>query len=42
MELIIETTGQTSCIYAEMIDLAALGPLKITRASHVEPDDLGR
>ncbi len=42
MELIIDTTGQASCIYDETINLAELGQLSIRRASHVEPDDQGR
>ena len=42
MTLIIAPSGQTHCVYAEEIDLAALGELTITRASHVEPDAAGR
>jgi len=42
MELIINSTGQASCIYGETINLAALGLLSIQRASHVEPDAQGR
>ena len=42
MELIIEASGGVRCIYAEDINLHALGQPKITRASHVEPDDSGR
>lgn len=41
MELIIDSTGQASCIYSETINLAALGQLSIQRASHVEPDAQG-
>lgn len=42
MNLIIEKDGQVRGIYGEEIALDALGPLAITRASHVEPDDSGR
>jgi len=41
MELVINNQGQTRCIYGELIDLASLGSLSITRASHVEPDRHG-
>ncbi|MEX2213646.1 MAG: hypothetical protein WD768_05935 [Phycisphaeraceae bacterium] len=41
MELIVDTGGGVRCIYDEAIDLAALGQLHITRASHVEPDEHG-
>lgn len=42
MNLIIEKDGQVRGIYGEEIGLDALGPLAITRASHVEPDNNGR
>jgi hypothetical protein len=42
MDLIIDSKGQVRCIYGEAIDLAALGDLSIQRASHVEPDQIGR
>ena len=42
MNLIIERDGLVRGIYGEVIDLASLGPLGITRASHVEPNDQGR
>ena len=42
MELIIEADGRVRCIYAEDVNLHALGQPKITRASHVEPDQTGR
>lgn len=42
MNLIIEKEGQVRGIYGEEIVLDALGPLAITRASHVEPDSSGR
>ncbi len=41
MELVIHPDGQVDAIYDETIDLAALGPLSIRRASHVEPDASG-
>ena len=41
MELLIATGGTVRCLYAEEIDLHALGNLTITRASHVEPDQHG-
>jgi hypothetical protein len=42
MQLIIEAGGGVRGIYGEEIDLAALGPARISRASHVEPDESGR
>jgi hypothetical protein len=42
MRLRIDPHGQVVCVYGEAIDLAALGPLTICRASHVEPDGEGR
>ena len=42
MTLIIGSGGRVRGVYGEEIDLAALGPLTITRASRVEPDDEGR
>jgi hypothetical protein len=42
MNLIIGMDGLVRGIYGEEIDLAALGQPRITRASHVEPDDQGR
>jgi hypothetical protein len=38
MQLVINPQGIVQCLYGETIDLAALGSLTITRASHVEPD----
>lgn len=37
MELIVDPNGTARCIYGEEINLAALGSLAISRASHVEP-----
>jgi hypothetical protein len=42
MDLLIETSGHVRCLYDEAIDLTALGSLRITRGSHVEPDGEGR
>ncbi len=42
MNLVIAANGQVRGVFGEEIDLAALGPPRITRASHVEPDDDGR
>ena len=42
MQIIIEPSGMVRAVYSELIDLAALGNLTITRASHVEPDEHGQ
>ena len=42
MQLVIEPGGVVRCIYTDDINLAALGNLAISRASHVEPDQHGR
>ena len=42
MQMIVATNGSLRCLYDEAIDLAAIGRLSITRASHVEPDEQGR
>ena len=42
MQLVIEPTGAVRCIYAETLDIHALGTPSIHRASHVEPDFQGR
>ena len=41
MTLVVEPQGTVRCMYAEVLDLAAIGCLRITRASHVEPDRTG-
>jgi hypothetical protein len=41
MELVITPSGQVRCLYDEALDLTLLGPLRITRASQVEPDEHG-
>jgi hypothetical protein len=42
MTLLISPTGEITTIYQEVLDLAALGVMRIERASHVEPDAEGR
>ena len=42
MTIIVQPDGGLRCLYAEDIDLAAIGHLAIQRASHVEPDANGR
>jgi hypothetical protein len=37
MQLVVLPGGVVRCLYDETIDLAALGPAHIKRASHVEP-----
>ena len=41
MLMIVDRTGTLRCVYDEAIDLAAIGALVISRASHVEPDAHG-
>jgi len=41
VELVCQPDGRIRALYDETIDLAALGQLSITRASHVEPDRAG-
>jgi hypothetical protein len=41
MELVVDAGGDVRCIYDEALDLREIGTLKITRASHVEPDAAG-
>jgi hypothetical protein len=41
MELVVDAGGDVRCIYGEELDLREIGTLKITRASHVEPDAEG-
>jgi hypothetical protein len=42
MTLVIDPRGSVRAVYGEAIDLAALGPPRIARASFVEPDPAGR
>ena len=41
MELVVAADGVARCIYDAALDLREIGTLKITRASHVEPDAEG-
>lgn len=42
ISLLVGPDGEVRCVYGEEINLAAIGVVEITRASHVEPDDQGR
>ena len=42
MKLLVQPNGGVRCVYDEAIDLSALGRVRITRGSHVEPDKDGR
>jgi len=42
ISLLIRPDGEVQCVYGEEIDLAAIGVVRIARASHVEPDARGR
>ncbi len=42
MQLVVDPRGVVRAVYAEAVDLAALGRLAIARASRVEPDAEGR
>jgi hypothetical protein len=42
MRLLVDPQGTVRCVYAEDIDLAALGTPSVRRAGHVEPDTQGR
>ena len=42
MEIVVLPSGQARCIYQEAIPLSELGQISITRASHVEPNDVGQ
>jgi len=41
MDLVVDAGGDVRCIYDEALDLREIGTLKITRASHVDPDAEG-
>lgn len=38
MQLVVHPSGRVRCLYGEDVNLAAFGKLRVTRASHVEPD----
>jgi hypothetical protein len=38
MHLIVSPEGRVKCLYGEAIDLKALGTIRVSRASYVEPD----
>ncbi len=42
MQIVVKPGGEVRCVYDEAIDLATLGPPKIARGSHVEPDAEGQ
>ena len=42
MQLVITPGGSVRCVYGEELALHQLGPLQISRASHVEPDSQGQ
>ena len=42
MNLIVQPNGAIRCVYDESIELSCLGHLRISRASHVEPDQAGQ
>lgn len=42
MELVVDPRGGVRCLYTEALELAALGPPAVRRASRVEPDGEGR
>ena len=41
MEVVVSVGGKVVTVYNELLDLSDLGPARVTRASHVEPDDRG-
>ena len=42
MQLIIDSSGNTRCVYDEALPLNQLGQIKIRRGSHVEPVSDGK
>ena len=42
MRIVIQQDGSAHCLYHELFDLSALGRVHITRASHVEPSEMGQ
>ena len=41
MDLIVEPSGRTRCVYSDEIPLREFGQVRIERASHVEPNEQG-
>lgn len=41
MQLIITPQGTIRCLYTDELELSRLGPVELTRASHVEPTQDG-
>lgn len=41
IELVVDQSGTGHCIYSDGFDLAGLGEIRVSRASHVEPDSQG-
>jgi hypothetical protein len=42
MEIVIAPNGDAKCVYAEALPMSDLGKVKISRASHVEPNTVGQ
>ena len=42
MELVINSSGDSRCVYGEEVNLSELGRLSIQRGSHVEPNADGQ
>jgi hypothetical protein len=42
VEILVNPHGAIRCVYGEVIDLGALGDIRIVRASTVEPDESRR
>ncbi len=42
MQIVILPDGSLRCVYDELLDLSALGQVRIARGSYVEPDAEGK
>ena len=42
MQIVISSDGSLRCVYDELLDLSALGQVRIERGSYVEPDSEGK
>ena len=40
MEIIVSNSGNAKCIYSDAFPISQLGKISITRASHVEPNQV--